>query len=222
MRKDGQQIQVLVGLTFAIREHSPAGSECQIRSTLDWYPIPVSRVNPPLALQVHPDRLRPASIDTACRHTQASGFRLWRRGSVIFPDMVNQDAQAARQRARLNRVIAHRLARTAGDGCRARSPPNPDTACTAVVLPTHRSIRHMSIAGLRSGQTLATWIAPGAGDVIFLHSGLHTIRSTDRKAARVLLVFRLPEFVHTGRLLDLTNFGKTNFGNERAPALRHG
>src|SRR3954447_15903540 len=87
MRKDGQQIQVLVGLTFAIREHSPAGSECQIRSTLDWYPIPVSRVNPPLALQVHPDRLRPAvstrpagtrkRAGSDCGAAEVLFFRIW-------------------------------------------------------------------------------------------------------------------------------------------------
>jgi hypothetical protein len=60
--------------------------------------------------------------------------------------------------------------------------------------------RRANTAGLRGGQTLATWIALGGADVSSLHSSWRAIRSPDRKAARVLLVCRFSKFVHKGLL----------------------
>ena len=61
--------------------------------------------------------------------------------------------------------------------------------------PIQRQPGPASTAGLRDGQTLATWIALDAADVP-PHSSWRAIRSQDRKAARVLLVCRLSRFAH--------------------------
>jgi hypothetical protein len=47
-----------------------------------------------------------------------------------------------------DRLIRHRFAQTAGVGYRARSGPNPDAVCTAVVRPNTGSIRPGEHSGL--------------------------------------------------------------------------
>jgi hypothetical protein len=135
-------------LTFAGCEHSLRGRKCQIRSTQAWSPIRALRLNPPLARQARQiGHVRPVSPRHARSRKRAGSdggrgdgiFEIWSTGMLRPPSLTAL--------LRL-RTPAH--------------TPGLDHVCTAArsaerVNPPWRAQR-----GLRGGQTLATWTAPGA------------------------------------------------------------
>ena len=134
-------------------EHSPRGGECQIHSTHAWSPIKASRLR-----AARP--VTPTSITATCRVTQASSFQIWPQACGIFgygqPKCVGREPAGVGE----DRLIHCRSAQPAGGGRRVFAMPNRPRVHRGDLLRTRVNAGRRSIAGLRSGQTLATWIAP--------------------------------------------------------------
>ena len=136
-----------MGLIVTFCEHSPGGSQCQIHSTHDWYPIRILRLNPPFAAgppksatpgQYRRDVPGHASEQVPMEPLRGVIFRIWStRMSEPLMAGIGQD-----------RLISHRFAQAAGDGCGLACTRHPDAVCTAVVRLNARSIRPGAHSGL--------------------------------------------------------------------------
>ena len=151
--------------------------------------------NLPLAVPAHPDRLRQSQYrHDPPGHASELVPTVTLRGA-IFRIWSTEIAEGSAGGTGNDRLIRHRPAQAAGDRCRPRPGPIRMPRAPRSFGRIHGQSGPARTADLRGGQTLATWIAPGAANAIFLRSW-RAIRSLDRKAARVLLVCRLSEFVH--------------------------
>ena len=184
-------------MTFAGCEHSLRGSKCQIRSTQAWSPIRALRLNPPLARQARQiGHVRPVSPRHARSRKRAGSdggrgdgiFEIWSTGMLRPPSFT----------ALLRRRAADAGSHT-GIGSRVQRGP----LCRTRVNPPWRAQR-----GLRGGQTLATWIAPGAA----IRSSLTVSSACDQEPKSVSgtgLAGKPASRVRAqGRWLGFTNFGQ--------------